>query len=100
MARNSVRPESGSALACITDGDPGFSECRLIGRWAFLSGKVSGKEGEAMRYSVKIVDPSTDRQCEVFVATDRDLETLLLFLTGATGLKNEVRELTEGMPDS
>lgn len=46
-----------------------------------------------MRYAVKIVDPSTDRQCEVYVATDADLEILLLFLKCAPDLKHEVRDL-------
>jgi len=46
-----------------------------------------------MRYAVKIIDPSTDQHCEVFVATDKDLEMLLLFLKCAPGLKQEVRDL-------
>jgi hypothetical protein len=46
-----------------------------------------------MRYVVKIVDPSTERQCEVYVATDKDLEILLLFLKCAAGLKHEVMDL-------
>lgn len=46
-----------------------------------------------MRYAVKIIDPSTERHCEVYVAGDEDLETLLFFLKCATGLKHEVRDL-------
>jgi hypothetical protein len=46
-----------------------------------------------MRYAVKIIDPSTERHCKVYVATDEDLEVLLLFLKCAPGLKHEVRDL-------
>jgi hypothetical protein len=51
-----------------------------------------------MRYAVKIVDPSTERKCEVYVATDKDLEILLLFLKCATGLKYEVMDLKKESP--
>jgi hypothetical protein len=46
-----------------------------------------------MRYCVRITDPTTNRHCDVYVAGDRDLETLLLFLKCATGLAYEVRDL-------
>jgi hypothetical protein len=51
-----------------------------------------------VRYAVKIIDPATDRQCEVFVATDRDLEVLLLFLKCAKNLRHEVRDLNRESP--
>ncbi len=46
-----------------------------------------------MRYTVKITDPSTERHCEVYLASDEDLETLLLFLKCAAGLTYEVKDL-------
>ncbi|MBW2058710.1 MAG: hypothetical protein JRH07_11745 [Deltaproteobacteria bacterium] len=48
-----------------------------------------------MRYALKISDPATDRQCEVYVETDKDLEVLLLFLKRCPGLEHEVRELKD-----
>ncbi|NIQ38487.1 MAG: hypothetical protein GTN81_07855 [Proteobacteria bacterium] len=48
-----------------------------------------------MRYSVRIIDPSTERHCEVYVATDEDLEVLLFFLKCAEGLRHEVRDLKD-----
>jgi len=53
-----------------------------------------------MRYAVKITDPSTERRCEVYVATDEDLGVLLLFLKSADGLEHEVRDLKEESPDT
>ncbi len=53
-----------------------------------------------MRYAVKITDPSTERHCEVYVASDEDLEVLLLFLKCAEGLEHRVKDLKEVPPDS
>lgn len=53
-----------------------------------------------MRYAVKIIDPSTERHCEVYVASDEDLETLLFFLKCTTDLKHEVRDLKKEPQDS
>ncbi len=46
-----------------------------------------------MRYCVRITDPTTNRHCDVYIASDRDLETLLFFLKCATGLAYVVRDL-------
>ncbi len=53
-----------------------------------------------MRYSIRITDPSTERHCEVYVASDEDLEVLLLFLKCAEGLEHEVRDLKKEPPSS
>ena len=50
-------------------------------------------EALSIRYLVSIKDPSTDRRCDAYLSSDRDLESLLFFLRGSKGLEYDVRDL-------
>ena len=47
----------------------------------------------SMRYVVRITDPATNRRCEVYFCSDRDLESLLLFLGSEKHLDFEIKDL-------
>jgi hypothetical protein len=45
-----------------------------------------------MKYRVSIKDPSTNRACDAYIACDRDLEVLLLFLRSPKSLEYDVSD--------
>ena len=47
----------------------------------------------SIRYLARIKDPSTNRSCDVYVSSDRDLESLLFFLRKSKVLDYDVRDL-------
>ena len=55
--------------------------------------KVKASMDSSMRYVVRITDPATNRRCEVYFCSDRDLESLLLFLKSGKPLDYEIRDL-------
>jgi len=46
-----------------------------------------------IKYLLKIKDSVTNRECDLYVPTESDLELLLLLLKPATGLQYDVKEL-------
>ena len=56
-------------------------------------------EALSIRYLVRIKDPSTNRRCDVYVSSDRDLESLLFFLRKSKSLDYDVRDLREDSSD-
>jgi hypothetical protein len=55
--------------------------------------KVKASMDSSMRYVVRITDPATNRRCEVYFCSDRDLESLLLFLGSEKRLDFEIKDL-------
>ena len=47
----------------------------------------------AVRYVVKILDPRTNRKCEVYASSDWELELLLLFLRSPGTLEWDVTDV-------
>jgi hypothetical protein len=58
-----------------------------------LERKVKASMDSSMRYVVRITDPATNRRCEVYFCSDRDLECLLLFLGSEKRLNFEIKDL-------
>jgi hypothetical protein len=52
-----------------------------------------------IKYFLKIKDPVTNRECNVYMSTESDLEFLLLLLKPATGLQYDVKELKKDSLD-
>jgi hypothetical protein len=55
--------------------------------------KVKASMDASMKYVVRITDPATNRRCEVYFCSDRDLESLLLFLGSEKRLDYEIKDL-------
>ena len=51
------------------------------------------EERTAIKYFLKIKDSVTNRECDVYVPTESDLELLLLLLKSATDLQYDVKQL-------
>jgi len=47
----------------------------------------------AVRYVVKVLDPRTNRKCEVYTSSDWELEFLLLFLRSPRTLEWDVTDV-------
>jgi hypothetical protein len=54
---------------------------------------IETKKVLSIRYIVRIKEPSTNRGCHVYFSSDRDLESLLLFLRFGKDLQYDVRDL-------
>ena len=52
-----------------------------------------------IKYFLKIKDPVTNRECNVYMSTESDLEFLLLLLKPATGLQYDVKDLKKDSLD-
>ena len=47
----------------------------------------------SIRYLVRIKEPSTNRRCDAYFSSDRDLESLLFFMRFGKDLQYDVRDL-------
>ena len=52
-----------------------------------------------IKYCLKIKDSVTNRECDLYVPTESDLELLLLLLKSAEGLQYDVKELKKDSLD-
>ncbi len=57
------------------------------------------QEASSIRYSLRIRDPATNKKCDVYISSDWDLESLLLFLRSAGVLEYDVSSLKRGALD-
>jgi len=66
------------------------ASARGIHRWFFMKEK---EQLVGVKYFLKIKDSITNRECDVYVPTDSDLELLLLLLKSATDIQYDVKEV-------